>query len=117
MRNPLPRSKPGWLVLVAFVVNIAAVGTVWLDARDAQEAATDAQDAVDLVNEQRAEARVASCHKDNETVDKINGILLTFAGAVQSEEGSAFIESLVLPRRDCTEAGIDAYLSTTTTVP
>lgn len=97
--------------------------------------AVQADNAVEEIQKQRAEARLASCVKDNENAGKINGlgdalrqivVLATSSPAPRSPESQARVDFFVtasneavdqarIAARDCSPAGIDAFFRTTTT--
>lgn len=117
------------LGIIGIVVGLIGI----LGALKAYSAAHTAQDAVDLVNAQRSEARVATCHAYNDqVVVNVNALndaslggwefLIDAAAPQDRARADEFLESLrerfdavKVPERDCSDAGIDAYLSTTTT--
>lgn len=113
------RRRERWALVVA--CGIAVVAGV--AAASAVEASDDASAAITAIEAQRTETFIASCHQDNDIRHRINSILTTIANqdtAVRTPETQARVDALLaqllIPPRDCSPGGIEAYL-TTSTVP
>lgn len=95
------------LTVVAIVVGMVGIGL----AVGSYAIANRAQDALDVMEASRAEARIVSCESWNaDTADRINGILLSVATRSSDPEAAKErVEPLLLPHRDCSDAGIEDY--------
>lgn len=115
------------LKVASVLLALGVLAGVWagLSARRATEAS----------NRTRAEARVASCQRDNEKALQINALGAAMGGIVDlvnvpnpnrtAEQQAALdrflaashakLDAARIEYRDCTPEGIDAYLSTTST--
>lgn len=99
---------------VAFTLALlatAGVAVVAFDASgEAEDAAATANAAIAQVEAERALAREIACESYNsDTVDAINGILLTVAAGSDNPDALDRVARLLLPHRDCSTTGIDAY--------
>lgn len=118
-------------VAIGFGVLGLLVGALGLLAADEAQGAADkaraaaekAQEAIDLVNEQRAQARPTACNADNDTAAKINGLniqiqsLLTSILSDSSSQAAvdfvaeqvAGLEAIKVRYRVCTTEAIEAF--------
>lgn len=112
LRRLAKRANINSSIAVASLVLVAVVGFAgWRSNADA----------TDRIEAERTEARTAACNAYNrDTVDKVNAILSGFADQSRDPvKAHALIDQFLLPHRDCSPAGLNAYFSpsTTTTKP
>lgn len=88
---------------------ILLLGVAWA-AWTALGAADDAQETADALVAERNLSREVACESYNtDTVDRINGILLIAAAGSDDPNANERVAQLLLPHRDCSEEGLDAY--------
>ena len=123
------------IVAVVFGILGLGVGVVGVVAAlGADDAAAKAQAATDATEAQTTEARVASCHQYNDQQDRdaageraqirfvFSRLFNDLNPAEQAELDAFYLEydadvDARYPHRDCTPAGIEEYLTTSTTSP
>lgn len=105
------RSKIVAGVFAAALMAVAGVAWVAFDASsEAEDAAATANAAIAQVEVERELAREIACESYNaDTVDAINGILLTVAAGSDNPDAIDRVARLLLPHRDCSEQGLAAY--------